>query len=75
MTVLRKINNWVSKHWSIIRQNPENGEHAAREIEPILKEMHDNNLRVSKAVQRLQNETATVKRMMADGSIVNDNRT
>ncbi len=75
MTVLKRINKWVSKHWAVIRQRPVNGEHAANEIEPILKEMHEHNIRVNKAVEKIVQDTAEVQRMMADGSVVNDNRT
>ncbi len=73
--MLRRISNWVSMHWSVFRQKPVNGEDAVKEIEPILKEMRSNNKRVSKAVEKLVDDTATCKRMMADGTIVNDNRT
>ena len=74
MTVLRRIGSWFSTHWSMIRQKPVNGEYAISEIEPILKEMRSNNKRVSKAVEKLVDDTATCKRMMADGTIVNNNR-
>lgn len=74
MTVLKRISNWISTHWSVIRQNPVNGETVVNEIEPILKEMRTNNKRVSKAVNKMVNDTATAQRMMADGNVVNDNR-
>ena len=75
MTVLRKINSWVHKHWSVIRHRPDNGEHAVQDIEPILEEMRNGNKRVCKVVEKMVEDTATVQRMIADGTISNDNRT
>jgi hypothetical protein len=73
-TVPGKINNWFHKHWSVIRHRPQDGEFADRAIEPILKEMRDNNLRVSKAIKEIARENDVAQRIVADVNVINDNR-
>jgi len=68
MKVTRKISNWLSRHWQVIRDKPVNGKHAAREIGPILKEMRKNNKRVNNAVEKLKEDTANIQRMVADAT-------
>jgi hypothetical protein len=72
MTVLRKINSWLLKHWSVLWHKPNNGELAAREIEPILREMRGNNDRVNKALVNLTNDIAAAQRMVADEHVADD---
>lgn len=68
-----KIRNWVFRHWSTIRHKPENGEQTVQAIEPILKEIRDNRVRVCDVIEKMVEDAAEVQRMVTDGTVINDN--